>query len=205
MNKYQSPFDPNVDPIYNATLNFLDDMSYGYIEGYRCASKILADYATDGISETRYAGSSMDMLIYPILFLYRHHLEIRFKKIIKDAKFLLKEHPDYNDGHTLSLLWTEAEHKIISVLTNNYQNINEEFNIGFIFVTEAVNDIEAKDPTCDGFRYPERAKKRSDVSRSKNIPDITHINIKTHQTNMEHITNFLDMIDSLFEQYIDEN
>lgn len=199
MNTYESPFHSGSNSIYNATFNFLDDMSYGYIEGYRCASKILADYATDGISETRYAGSSMDMLIYPILFLYRHHLEIRFKKIIKDAKFLLKEHPDYDNGHTLSLLWTEAEQKIISVLTNNCQDTGEEFNTGFIFVTDAVKDIETKDPTCDGFRYPEGAKKRSDVSRSKNIPDIIHIDIKIHQTNMEHITNFLDRIDSLFE------
>jgi hypothetical protein len=204
MSKYQSPFHSGSDSIYNATLNFQDDMSYGYTEGYICASKILTDYVVDGIPEERYPSSSPDILIYPILFLYRHHLEIRFKEIIKVGKSLLKEHPDYNDGHKLSPIWDEAKQKITNVLTINSQNISAEFNTKLIFVTKAVDDIESNDPTCDGFRYSERSKQRNATSRSKNIPNISYVDIKIHQTNVEYITDFLDEVDSLFEEYVYE-
>jgi hypothetical protein len=51
----------------NACLNFLDDMSYGYIQGYLRTGEILADYINE-------KGVEQDMLIYPLLFSYRHHM-----------------------------------------------------------------------------------------------------------------------------------
>ena len=51
----------------NACLDLFDDTSYGYIQGYLRTGEILADYINE-------PGVEQDMLIYPLLFSYRHHI-----------------------------------------------------------------------------------------------------------------------------------
>lgn len=200
---YKSPFYgkskewTNSGSEYNACLNFLPDMSHGYIEGYKSAGEILADFVTDGISkEEGYRGGALDMLIYPILFLYRHHLEIRFKGIIKVGKQLLNQNGDYNDGHGLTNLWSESKTIITSIYTHHNQDISTLAD-NFDFIRDMVADLESKDPSYDAFRYWEGSKKSK---RVKSVENIAYVDIKIYQQNMRQATNFLDEIDDRFDE-----
>jgi hypothetical protein len=82
----------------NAVVREADD--YAYSEGYRLAGYIVADHV---IQKPLYA----DFLVYPIIFLYRHYVELQLKRLIPlgallvdqviDRKLLLK--------HPLDELW----------------------------------------------------------------------------------------------------
>lgn len=181
---------------YNACLNFLPEMSYGYIEGYRSAGEILADYVTDKFSEEDgYRGGALDMLVYPILFLYRHHLEIRFKGIIKVGKQLLNQSGDYSNEHGLTKLWIESETIIKSIYAQHNENITA-LDDDFEFITHMVADLESKDPSHDAFRYWEGSKKNG---RVKSVENIAYVDIKIYQQNMKQATNFLDEIADRFD------
>src|SRR5712671_6183891 len=54
---------------------------YAYAEGYRRAARILADH----VIQNRW---DIDFLVYPIVFLYRHNIELQFKRLIPDGAFL---------------------------------------------------------------------------------------------------------------------
>lgn len=51
---------------------------YAYREGYRRGAQILVR----AVEETQ---SDQDFLVYPIVFLYRHHIELALKRVIKRA------------------------------------------------------------------------------------------------------------------------
>ncbi|HHS8916416.1 TPA: hypothetical protein ACTVMT_005267, partial [Escherichia coli] len=57
-----------------------------YTEGYRRAADILINHIDE-------SGRDQDFLVYPVLFLYRHHLELLIKQIIGLA-LALAEDPD---------------------------------------------------------------------------------------------------------------
>jgi hypothetical protein len=51
-----------------------------------------------------------DTLVLPILFLFRHYLEIRFKDIIVYAEVLLGQPAKWRQGeHNLRSLWNDAQ------------------------------------------------------------------------------------------------
>jgi len=53
-----------------------------YAEGYKRAAGILVRH----VQEDRFG---KDLLVYPIIFLYRHHLELALKRIIRRSPKLL--------------------------------------------------------------------------------------------------------------------
>jgi hypothetical protein len=65
----------------NACVNGIDD-SMAYQDGYRRAARHLAEY----VCETE---RGQDYLVYPIVYLYRHHIELTLKSIISVACFLV--------------------------------------------------------------------------------------------------------------------
>ncbi|GJH64862.1 hypothetical protein [Escherichia coli] len=50
----------------NACLNYMPDHGTAYTEGYRRAADILINHIDE-------SGRDQDFLVYPVLFLYRHH------------------------------------------------------------------------------------------------------------------------------------
>lgn len=49
-----------------------------YLEGYRCGARLLVEHVTEHARD-------QDFLVYPIIFLYRHHVELALKNIILQA------------------------------------------------------------------------------------------------------------------------
>ncbi|MCI5221569.1 MAG: hypothetical protein D3924_02515 [Candidatus Electrothrix sp. AR4] len=68
----------------NACLNFSHDMSYGYIEGYLRAADRLVKHVFD-------TSKDQDVLVYPIAFMFRQHIELRLKSIIDIGRKLLTD------------------------------------------------------------------------------------------------------------------
>ncbi len=86
-----------------ACLNFTHDEPWGgYAEGF----KRLADIGVAHIEETR---RSHDFLVYPIIFSYRHFIELTLKEVIRNATRLLDKPVAIPSTHNLSALWETAE------------------------------------------------------------------------------------------------
>lgn len=95
----------------NACLNYLPDHGTAYTEGYRRAADILINHIDD-------TGRDQDFLVYPVLFLYRHHLELLIKQVIGLALALTEDPDQYpykKDNHNLNTLWSHAQKLILAV------------------------------------------------------------------------------------------
>lgn len=176
MSHYPSLFISCEDWHNNACLNFQSDMSYGYIEGYIRAGDILADYIAEHARD-------QDALIYPILFCYRHHLELRMKEIIKQGRILLNEGVDYEDGHKLGNLWPLCREIIAKVWDSDAYK--EEIKL----IDHFVSEMETVDRQSDAFRYWETSKKSG---RKPHLEGIKHVNIRHYRECIKSMTDFLD-------------
>ncbi|MCH8318510.1 MAG: hypothetical protein IIA88_08445 [Bacteroidetes bacterium] len=104
----------------NAIINLHYDKWDLYAEGYKLAAELLFEKVSE-------AKSNQDYLVYPIVFLTRHYIELRLKEIILKGKKLLdkkKEKPPTH--HDLSSLWFECEKLIIEIWPNDSKkDLNE--------------------------------------------------------------------------------
>ena len=174
----------------NACLNFLEDMSYGYIQGYLRTGEILADYINE-------KGFEQDVLIYPLLFSYRHHIELRLKKIIKSGNLLLEDGTDYPDNHRLTKLWKDSKTIITKVCTD--ENLEKMVEI-MGKIDPYINELDDIDQRSDAFRYWEGTKR---MGRPKNVPNVYNINVRHFRQCIDFIVTFLDGIDILISLHSD--
>lgn len=77
-----------------------------YQDGFQIAARRLADLAVEN-------GNSIDLpidvLVYPIIFLYRHNIELLLKLLIKASRSFLRESTEKPEvGHRLHELWQTA-------------------------------------------------------------------------------------------------
>jgi hypothetical protein len=116
-----------------------------YSSGYKMAGDLLIENA----------GSYTDCLIYPVVFLYRHCIEMRLKQISVEGNKLLKPQiiteKEINDilyrEHNLDKLWNYC--KII--IMNLFQDESEE---ELSSIKEKIDKFSAIDNTSYKFRYP---------------------------------------------------
>jgi hypothetical protein len=71
------------DWMNNACLNVMGNGdAFAYKAGYRRGAEVLIEYVGE-------SGRDQDFLVYPIIFLYRHHIELMLKRIIRRAPYLI--------------------------------------------------------------------------------------------------------------------
>lgn len=96
------------DWMNNACLNVMrNGDAYAYKAGYRRGAEVLIDYVGQ-------SGRDQDFLVYPIVFLYRHHIELMLKRIIRRAPYLIDEElteqgKRHLEKHRLDLLWDDLK------------------------------------------------------------------------------------------------
>lgn len=150
---------------------------FGYAEGYRTAAVVLFESAVE-------RGMSPDYLVFPLTFLWRHHVELALKDIIATGRQLAGEPWGFPPHHRLLDLWNDAKRHVLMCgdpaapeLANVEANLVEFENI---------------DPGADGFRYPLN---RARTSRSlPNAPE--HVNVGALHEAMEALANFLSGVRS---------
>src|SRR6478609_5485267 len=77
--------------------------SYSYAEGYKIAAQRLIKHVVE-------TGEDQDFLVYPIIFLYRHHIELLLKSILEQLPYLLDKKLKTNHcSHNLAELWNDLK------------------------------------------------------------------------------------------------
>jgi len=115
-----------------------------YAEAYHRAAETL----TRSLLRIRWPSLRRDAAIIPILFLWRHHLEISFKAIIANiADHEEKPKPSIESTHDLTLLWSLAKKGLEELVLDD----EEIKRIGRV-----VRSFSGFDPDSQAFRYPKR-------------------------------------------------
>ena len=152
-------FGPASDWWHNAVVSQFGTSWYVYAEGYRTAADLLVASA----SKDR---SSVNFLIYPIVFLYRQYVELSLKSMLRDSATLLCRDIPLSTRHELGPLWSQLTPLLKEALGTNLTK--RELQV----LTNLVRQFSDSDPTSQTFRYPEQ----TDGSPAR-FPE-THINIR---------------------------
>ncbi len=143
----------------------------GYIEGYARAASAVFDRSIEDRWNPGYT-------IWPLAFLWRHHIELALKAIIVVGRELAREPDGFPTHHRLLRLWEIAKPHI--------ERCGSPGSPELANVEAAIVEFETIDPGADGFRYPLR-KDASGVSLP-NAPE--EVNLEQLQRTMEGLSNF---------------
>ena len=124
----------------NACLDWYYDLTELYIVGYKEAGDSLVNSVAD-------RSGTADSLIFPIVFLYRHYIELRLKSLLQDGHRLLDKAHKQKPGHQLSRLWLEVR----NILVDLWPDRNKDDLAAF---DSLINQFEQIDPRSTTFRYP---------------------------------------------------
>jgi hypothetical protein len=161
----------------NARLNepwVVDELVY--TEGYRRGAQLLFEHAEKNQHDR-------NCLIYPIAYLYRHHIELVLKHIIKRAPSLIgrpltPEEEQHLKKHSLDLLWQD--------LKPMFDNIRRAAGWdapapAIEAIDDCIHRLNLLDPKSTSFRYPRSLP-----------PDVKEINIEE----IERLAHLLSGLDS---------
>jgi hypothetical protein len=177
-------FGPGDDSWCDVCLNFRFDTWNLYARGYRQAAQRLVESVL--ISDT-----SPDTLIYPIAFLYRHHLELRLKIIIAEGQELLNLKSDFPAHHRLDLLWKTVRQILEEFYANDPKDV-----LGW--VENCLLEFSKLDLQSFAFRYP------SDKLGNQTLKGLENLNVQQFAKTMEGISNFLEGAGSGISNYLRE-
>jgi hypothetical protein len=191
------------DVLFGATDDWQSNACIGDIEpewlyssGFRMAAQRL-------VSEVCETASNQDMLIYPIVYLYRHHVELVLKEIIRSASRLLDRELLGSDlralgRHGLAALWQIAR-PLLNPVCESAGNTPFPDN-ELCGVDSYINQIHQHDPDGQRFRYATgkaNGDNRTGVVHSLR-PALTLVNIRALATGMEKLADYLEGIEGWF-------
>jgi len=166
----------------NACLSFLPDGWNLYATGYKEAADIL-------VSQVEQKEGYQDMLVYPIVFLYRQYLELSIKDLIRQVRKLQDIHEPIPKIHHIDKLW-----RICSDLLRQIAPGDSEDELKHI--ERLMGEFCTVDPTSMAFRYPE------DLEGNPSLPGIRHINVRNVKEIIAKIAVILDGADALIDNYL---
>lgn len=168
--------------IMNACLHFSNDMIGMYVEGYRRAAEQL-------IEQVERTHIEQDFLVYPILFLYRHHIELRLKELLELLYHLGSRSCPAPYGHNLLQFWFECKRDLEELVGDGGE---KEW---FRSVEHCIKQLATTDPDSDAFRYPTGRK------HFKSAATLTHVNLATLRETMNAILDWLSSASDLLNDY----
>jgi len=192
-------FGPGMEWQANACVNGVGG-SIAYQDGYRRAALHLAEYVCD-------VQQGQDFLVYPIVYLYRHHIELTLKSIVNVAWFLIDHTPTKKDldtlgRHDLARLWDFARpllNPICELGGSPALPIDDLEGIDSYIL-----QLHKHDPDGQRFRYSTTKTKGHKATRSPSLrPDLKHINIRNFAIALEKLADYLDGIDSWFGDLVE--
>jgi len=169
----------------NACLNFTHGKNtwLGYSIGYKRGAAILSDFVCN---QQEY----QDTLIFPILFLYRHYIELMLKKILSNCAVVSEKDIKFKH-HNLKKYWELAKENIKMC---SEDPLPKEFIISIDSIVDQLNDV---DSASDAFRYPSRK------DGTPTLSGITYVNIKQLSEEIDKISGMLEGIELTLESIID--
>ena len=146
---------------HNACIGYLGDSVSNwdlYVEGYRKAADAIVGHLMEDRSE-------LDFMVFPVVYLYRHHVEIALKTIIMLARRLNDEEGGVPTGHKLLDLWRMAR----TLLEREWPKND---TVPLDAVESCIRELVEFDPGSDAFRYP------VGKDKSKHLEGLTHVNVR---------------------------
>lgn len=164
---------PDPNWYLNAVLHVTPDKWDTYAEGYKKAGDIAVQYVIDN-------KWYQDFLIFPIVFLYRHYLELRLKELLVVSSMLLDQEVSVPTHHDLVLLWKQVRPNLERVWRDEQSRHNHD-RIG-----ERLEELSNADLRSFGFRYP------VDTKGEPTLVGLVHINLKHLRDVIQGISTILD-------------
>jgi hypothetical protein len=141
-----------------------------YEHGYKQAADMLCQKTLDE--------GPVHTLVFPIVFLYRHYIELSLKLLLLDASRFMADVSEPQHNHDLRTLWKEAR-KILPAVWPEVQPEQVE-------AAEAcIIEMSEHDPGSMAFRYP--FDKKSDLHLEK----LHSVDLRNLKDVMDGIGNFL--------------
>lgn len=163
------------DKRLNACVNFSPGNWDLYAVGYKKA----ADVLVQSVEKERMYN---DILIYPIVFLYRQFIELRLKELITLSSDLLEKSSKKIDSHLIDILWKSCRLLLSEAL-------------------EEIEDLDKIDPIMQAFYEidPKSYKSRYPFDNKGNIYYFAndHINIQVLSEQMEIVENILGICSTM--------
>jgi hypothetical protein len=167
----------------NAGLHIQDEADdYAYVSGYRRAAQVLAEASLKTIFQK-------NILVYPILYLYQHTVELHLKRIIPmTAKLAEQPLSNYDTArlkqtHKLVKLWNMFKPRLIAMRKNEQYPIGDELLAGVEAYIRQLDEVGDQ-----SFRYA-TAKDGNPA-----LADCRHINLVR-------ITGLMERLSSCFENF----
>lgn len=181
-----SIFKVQSDWMMNSCLNFSSDMTGTYTRGF----KAMAQMGIEAIRRTR---SNHDTLIYPIVFCFRHHIELQLKQAIAHGfEFLGRKQRTLN-VHEVDKLWFELRSvlKDVQKITYQYPDPREIKN-----AERVIFELAGLDPKGISFRYAKTREGVNSIDR-----DLRILNLQSVSETLEKLSLFLDCVESQLHQF----
>lgn len=117
------------------------------LDRYYNGFKLIADTAVDNLLENAHANMLKDQLVFPIIFNYRHFIELILKKYA--IKYKIEKIDLNNLGHSLMFYWKVVKPLLLEV-HKEQKDVNE-----VISATESyIEEFSELDSGSFRFRYP---------------------------------------------------
>jgi hypothetical protein len=165
-------FNGDADWWNNACLNYMHDQWDMYADGYKRAGDLLVECV-------KTAHRDQDILVFPIVFLYRQYIELRLKELIKDGNLLFNIPEKFPKHHKIDELWKRAR-KILERVWP--EGAAEDLDA----VEECIQQFSEKDPFSMAFRYP------VDKDGNPSLSSLRHINLRNLSEIVDRIGFLLD-------------
>jgi len=168
------------NPFRRAAVNLIREDSWCvYADGFKRAIEFLIANV-----QSTY---EVNTVIFPILFLCRHYIELTLKEVIGYGRYLNEAAGTPPGGHDLKNLWNEAK-------TYIRKEISDVSTDELAHIERLILEIHAIDPTSEGSRYPiikRRPQGGRNASFSWNSP---HIILDELGDKMKTISEFLHKV-----------
>ncbi len=168
----------------NACINIrVHDKLDLYAAGYKRASDILAAHVIS-------TGMGLDACIYPILFLYRHYLELRLKELLHSGSKLLSKNYTMKSTHSLIRLWSDARPLVHEIFPDGDAAELDSLE-------RLLSEFSRIDEKSEAFRYPVNKK------GAMYLDDIKYINVRNLIEILAKVESLLDGISCAVSAYLE--
>ncbi len=168
----------------NACVNLFSDKWRIYAMGYKKAADVLVVYVED-------QQRGQDILVYPIVFLYRQYLELVFKNLIRRGRMLVDNNDPFPQSHDIGNLWDICRNLLDKISPEDC--VEEQAKI-----TRLINEFCQVDPISTAFRYPEKGDGKPSLPA-----EITHINLQNIKEVMDKISRLIEGAISMIDNFLD--
>jgi len=145
--------------------------------------------AADRVYESWIALSD-DSLVFPLVFLYRHYVELRLKELLQSAERFLGLPQDWQSDHDIANLWCHLSQFLPKIFPDEPKA--DLKNAGRL-----LHELAEGDPFSFHFRYPENKKGQ------KHLEDLERLDVVSFVEAMRRLSAFLDGASMALSVYSD--